>query len=318
MVRNRPRLSQGSETRGNAQSVSNTSLELTYETSVGTRLDWKSLYFSNRDTYLEGRELLIDDILLITCGVDVQGDRLELEVVGFSETKESFSLDYQVILGDTTQPETWAKLTDFITTTRWRLRSTGAEIPISLTCVDSGYNTQIVYNYCRRMMNKAIPIKGNPHLQSFTGLPKQVDITLKKQRVASGVRLFPLGVNVIKAQLFAWLRLERPLSKEKYPNGFCHFPEHYDETYFQGLTSEAMVEEAFHGERRIVFKKNTDVRNEPLDARCYAIGAAEISGPSRTSEKGWNNIRRELGLLPPLKEPKEPKAGKPKKTMIDL
>jgi phage terminase large subunit GpA-like protein len=294
----------------------NTSLGLTYETSVGTRLDWKSLYFSNRDTYLEGRELLIDDVLLITCGVDVQADRLELGAVGYAENKESFFLDYQVFLGDTTQPEVWAKLTDYITNTKWKLRSTGAEIPITLTAVDSGYNTQIVYNYCRTKMNKVIPIKGNPNLRASAGLPRQVDITLKKQRVASGVRLFPLGVNVIKGDLFSRLRLERPGPKEKYPAGFCHFPEHFDETFFQGLTSEAMTEEIFHGERRIVFKKNTDVRNEPLDIATYSIGAAEIAGLSRTSEKGWNSLRRELGLLPPLREPKEQKSAKPK-MMID-
>ncbi len=98
---------------------------------------------------------------------------------------------------------------------------------------------------------------------------------------------------------------------------FFLFPEHYDETYFQGLKSEAMTEEVFHGERRIVFKKNIDVRNEFLDARCYAIGAAEIAGLARTSEKDWNNIRRELGLLQPLREAGEKLARKSKKNLFD-
>jgi phage terminase large subunit GpA-like protein len=296
----------------------NTSLGLTYESSVGMRLDWKSLYFANRDSYyIDGRTLLVDDILLITCGVDCQADRLELGAVGYAENKESFFLDYQVILGDTTQPEVWVKLTDYITNTKWTLKSSGAEIPITLTAVDSGYNTQIVYNYCRSKMNKVIPVKGNPYLRASAGLPRQVDITLKKQRVASGVRLFPLGVNVIKGDLFSRLRLERPAPGEPYPSGFCHFPEHFDETFFQGLTSEAMAEEVFHGERRIVFKKNTDVRNEPLDIATYSIGAAEIAGLSRTSAKGWNILRRELGILPPLDESKKDKPKKPKKNMLD-
>jgi hypothetical protein len=49
----------------------------------------------------------------------------------------------------------------------------------------------------------------------------------------------------------------------------------------------------------------------------YAIGVAEIAGLSRTSEKGWNNLRRELGLLPPLMETAEKPAGKSKKNILD-
>ena len=76
-----------------------------------------------------------------------------------------------------------------------------------------------------------------------------------------------------------------------------------------------MTEQIFHGERRIVFKKNTDVPNEVLDTTVYAFGAAEISGLSRTTEKGWNTLRRELGLLPPEADQK-PK-GRGKKNLLD-
>jgi phage terminase large subunit GpA-like protein len=104
---------------------------------------------------------------------------------------------------------------------------------------------------------------------------------------------------MVKGELFSWLKLARPLPNENYPPGFCHFPEYYTETYFQGLTSEAMKEEVFRGERRIVFKKNTDVRNEPLDARTYARAAAALYGLDRFSEKHWKKMRQELGLLAP-------------------
>ena len=43
---------------------------------------------------------LPDDVVLITCGVDVQDDRFELEVVGWGRDEECWSLDYQVIYGD--------------------------------------------------------------------------------------------------------------------------------------------------------------------------------------------------------------------------
>jgi hypothetical protein len=35
------------------------------------------------------------------------------------------------------------------------------------------------------------------------------------------------------------------------------------------------------------------------------------------SAKGWNTLRRELGILPPLDEPPKDKPKKPKKNMLD-
>ena len=39
------------------------------------------------------------DVAIITAGVDVQDNRLELEIVGWGKDEESWSLDYQVIYG---------------------------------------------------------------------------------------------------------------------------------------------------------------------------------------------------------------------------
>lgn len=41
------------------------------------------------------------DVCFLTAGVDVQRDRLELEVVGWCADKRSYSIDYRVIEGDT-------------------------------------------------------------------------------------------------------------------------------------------------------------------------------------------------------------------------
>ncbi|WP_419636776.1 terminase gpA endonuclease subunit, partial [Thiolapillus sp.] len=46
----------------------------------------------------------------LTAGVDVQRDRLECEVVAWGRDKISWSVDYQVLDGDTAQLEVWQKL----------------------------------------------------------------------------------------------------------------------------------------------------------------------------------------------------------------
>jgi phage terminase large subunit GpA-like protein len=274
----------------------NTSLGLTYETSVGERLDWKFLYLNNRREYLDGNKILTDEVLFITMGVDVQADRLELEAVGWAGDKSSYSLMYEVLLGDTTQPAVWNQLTDIIENKTWKL-TTGIELPITITAIDSGFQTQIVYNYCRKYKSKTIPVKGSAYLRTTIGLPKAVDITLaKNNRIASSVRYFPVGTNLIKGELFSWLKLERSLPNEPSPPGYCHFPDHYTDHYFQGLTSEAMKEEVFRGERRIVFKRNTSVANEPLDIRVYSRAAASLYGLDRISKNQIKEMKMKNGF----------------------
>jgi len=295
----------------------NTSLGLSFESSLGEVLDWKNVYLSNRSNrYLEGKTILIDDILFATLGADIQADRIELECVGWSSEKNSFSLSYDVLMGDTTQPDVWNQLTDIIQNRSWILKKSGAQIPISLSAIDSGYNTQVVYNFCRKFKSKVVAVKGNPNQRSIVGLPKHVDITLRKGKVASGAKYFPVGVNIAKGELFSWLKLPQPLPSETSPPGYCLFPDHYTENYFKGLvSSEAMVEEIFKGERRIVFNWNQSIRNEPLDARIYARAAAALHGLDRYSKEHWNKLREELGLKIPSQKPEkeDPQEVQPKR-----
>jgi phage terminase large subunit GpA-like protein len=50
------------------------------------------------------------DVAVLTCGVDVQDNRLELEIVGWGWCEESWSIDYHVLYGDPSTPELWAEL----------------------------------------------------------------------------------------------------------------------------------------------------------------------------------------------------------------
>ena len=47
---------------------------------------------------------------LITAGVDVQKDRLEVTIVGWGADEEAWVRDHIIIPGETTQPEVWDEL----------------------------------------------------------------------------------------------------------------------------------------------------------------------------------------------------------------
>jgi phage terminase large subunit GpA-like protein len=72
-----------------------------------------------------------DGVRLLTAGVDVQQDRLEVEIVGWGDDEESWSIDYAAIPGDPTGPDVWAELTSILrarvmATASWRRASTRA------------------------------------------------------------------------------------------------------------------------------------------------------------------------------------------------
>jgi phage terminase large subunit GpA-like protein len=209
------------------------------------------------------------DVCFLTCGVDIQKDRIELEIVGWCKDKRSYSIDYRVLLGNTSLPEVWADLDKVIYET-W-VREDGIEMNIRLTCVDAGYNTTEVYNYCRKYpVYKVIPIRGNDHLGIAIAPPKSIDLNRKGKKIGQ-VKVWNIGVSYLKGELYGWLSLEK--NNDIPPPCYCHFPQ-YDQRYFQGLTAEDYV---------IVKKqwKKRYERNEPLDCRVYARAASIIVGLDR-------------------------------------
>lgn len=209
--------------------------------------------------------------VVLTCGVDVQPDRLELEIVGWGEYQESWGISYHKIYGDPNQMEVWDDLDDILSA-KYRHES-GIDLPISATCIDSGgHNTEAVYDYCRKRYSKRIfAIKG----YGGDGRP----IAGKKSKIKYGkkgnkaVKLFIIGVDQAKRVLFYNLKRK---AKEA---GFCHFPEQYDQEYFEGLTAEKITTVHKNGVAKTAFVKIRD-RNEPLDVRVYALAALKLRSPN--------------------------------------
>ncbi len=84
----------------------NSSLGLPFERESGESLDWEKLYLrSVNSSYERGRVPM--EALILTAGVDVQGDRLEVSIWGWGKNQQSWLIDHQVIYGDPLQNEVW-------------------------------------------------------------------------------------------------------------------------------------------------------------------------------------------------------------------
>lgn len=250
--------------------------------------EWKSLY-ARRENYPVYSPPA--DVVLLTAGVDVQKDRLEVEIVGWCPGRRSYSVDYRVLPGDTADQPVWDELAKVVDD-RW-VRTDGRELLISRMCIDSGYNTNEVYAFCRRFdPSRVVPTKGNDNQNVVLSPPKPVDRSDRSGKTAGVTMLWSIGVNILKSELYGWLRLT-VAEDGSYPPGYCHFPTAYDEHYFKMLTAEAQVKKIIRGYPVYVWEKKFP-RNEALDCRVLARAAAEMLGVSRWRDEDWRAWAEQL------------------------
>ena len=222
--------------------------------------------------------------LLLTAGVDVQRDRLVWEVVAWGDDKASWSIDAGVIPGDTSKEGAdgpWPKLDELLDRT-WPGPG-DADYRIRLLAIDSGFNTQMVYNWARlHPMNRVIACKGISTAKTLIGSPSSVDVTVRGKKMARGYKVWPVGIDIAKSEFYGLLRLELPTADGgEPPPGFCHFPEH-GEDYFKQLTAEHLVSTVNRrGFRVYEWQVLPGRENHWLDCRVYARAAAALAGLDR-------------------------------------
>ena len=238
----------------------NTKLAETWEDMAGSQIDPTSL-MARREKW--GPELP-PKVVLLTCGVDVQDNRLELEIVGWGRGEESWSIDYQVLYGDPSTPELWAQLDEVLS----RKYSHSKDVPdlhVAATCIDSGgHYTDYVINYCfARRLNGVWAIKG----VGGTGKPIWPATASKSHTTKKPVYL--IGVNDAKDILMRRLHLE-----DNSGPGVWHFPLDRESEWFEQITNEVASKKLSKGRliREWVPRKN-GVRTEGLDCRVYAYAA---------------------------------------------
>lgn len=259
----------------------------------GEAPEWERIY-RRRESYAVGT--VPRGGLFLTAGADVQKDRLVVEIVAWGRGKESWSVDYGIIPGDTadlTATGPWAQLEALLA--RTFPTEGGIDLPIRMLAVDSGYNTSSVYAWCRKHpMSRVIAIKGQDGGGAVIGSPSSVEINLRGQRPVHGYKVWPVAGPLAKSELYGALRLEEPTDGAPFPPGWCHFPE-YDDDYFRQLTAEHLVS---HRNKRgfvaLVWQLIPGRENHVLDARVYARAAAALVGMDRWNDNDWATLARQV------------------------
>ncbi len=275
-------------------------------TEKGEAPSWERLY-NRRMSYPIGTVPMDCGIRLLTCGVDVQRDRFVYEVVGWNLYKQSWSVDAGTLYGDTANDATWRLLDELIARTYPTAPGQSGGMSIAMTAVDSGDNTQTVYAWCaKQQMSRVIAVKGVGTAKSLLGAPSPVEITSRGKRRQRGYKVWPVGVNIAKGELYGWLGLERT-EGEPDPVGYCNFPE-YGEAYFLELTAEHLVPVVKKKSNRTVYEWQVmpGRENHGLDCRVYARAAASRKGLDRAKPPPQEGAKGKPATAKPSRRPKDP------------
>lgn len=201
---------------------------------------------------------------LLTMGVDVQVDRLEYVIRGWGAAEESWLIAHEVILGDPGTGTPWEDLER----ARAREWPTMGKKPlrIAVCCIDSGYQTDAVYAYCRpRFGQRVYAVKGS----SIGGRPIVPRRPSTNNR--GRVRLFELGTEAAKDVIYSRLRIAIPGPQ------YLHIPTWAHAEYLEQLTAERAVRRQIAGRWIRRYELARGKRSEALDCEVYALAALRLA-----------------------------------------
>jgi phage terminase large subunit GpA-like protein len=247
------------------------------------------------------------NVIVMTAGVDVQMNRLEVQIIGHGLDDETWMLRNVVLDGDPTGDAVWDDLWDFLN--RPLKLERGGEDYVRSWCIDSGYLVTNVESFLR--VRQAYRTKDGARAYGFmskgmAGVGQMWPREPNRKR-KSKIPQFIIHVDAGKELVYA--RLNRVL--EPGP-GYIHFPIHpeFNAAYFDQLTAEKVMlttDKKGYTVREWGLKPGRK-RNEALDTFVLALAALEglvAAGFSLVAHGKVMRIRR------------EPKASRKKQSLPD-
>lgn len=236
--------------------------------------------------------------VVLTGAVDVQGNRLEWAVWGWSEGMTRWLVDRGVVQGDPNDEATWRAMAQVMQGCTYRGESSeAAALEVEAWAVDAGYCSHAVYMFTRGRPN-VFAVDGRfGRTEPMVGSPKKVEVRWSGKRLPKGATLWPVGTFPLKSDLYAAIRktVAGPSPETgAFTPGAMILPGDIDLAYVEQLTAEHLVEKEMRsGVIQRVWQKLTGRPNEALDIACYARAMAYHLKLDRLTPEGWANLRAE-------------------------
>ena len=205
-------------------------------------------------------EMVPQGTVMITAGVDVQKDSFFWTIRAWRDNMTSYNLCHGQVFS-------WREIEHIMN--RYYYDREKTQHIVNLCCVDSGDQTDDVYDFCAINAEWAVPIKG-----ASTRLQGRYQRTIidRANSKANGLTLYRLDTNHYKDTLFARLR------RDEEDGGWYTF-EGCDPEYCEMISSEHRVLRKYNGRLSSVWETKAVGRaNHYLDCEVYAMLAADLCG----------------------------------------
>jgi len=274
-----------------------------YEAS-GETLPWEELR-DRAELIGHRRGVIPTGALTLTIGVDVQGDRVEWQLVGWGARRQRWAIDYGVFdaqtvpiggkphSGHISEPEIRTAL-DGLLQRQWP-DFLGNRRGIDLLAIDGNAWTADVWDWAKKHpLSRVIMTRGVPsETVSLLAMVKK-ERDSKGRVVKYSRKFFNLAVSVLKMGLY------RGLKKSDVDEvGYVHLPKGLPDEYFRQLVSERrMQEKSRSGIVTWRWVLPDGLRNEVLDTMNIAEGAAIRLGVRQRTDEDWETLAAAVEVPP--------------------
>ena len=229
----------------------------------GEAPDWETVA-ALKKPYKSGE--IPEGVRVITCGVDVQKDRLYYAIRGWGAQHESWLIRHGEIHGETEYDVVWTELANL-------LAAPIGEHRIRLALIDSGYRPgdpwrrpdNQIYKFCRPRSGRVAPSKGHDQ-QEKPCRSSRIDIKWNGKLIKNGLLIWHLDTDYFKTWLHS--RYEWPVDQA----GGFHLPEDVTDDYCMQMTSEAKVAKPSGQTAWVTVRK----ANHLFDCEALNVAAAHI------------------------------------------
>jgi phage terminase large subunit GpA-like protein len=230
------------------------------------------IVLSKQLSYERGR--VHEDAQLLTIGIDVQLTHFWWSIRGWGPGITSWLVDYG-------RSETWAEIEEIIN--RNYVTTQGEIRQINLACIDSGFNTDEVYQFCARNPGVCLPTKGSSHAMN-----SRYRVTIIDKGIGCGLRLYLFDTCQFKDFIAG------RLSYDPGTQGAWHVFSDTEREYADQMCAEQKVE--VKNGSRITYewqKISSHAQNHFLDCETNNTLAAEILGVRYLVKQDITPIREE-------------------------
>jgi phage terminase large subunit GpA-like protein len=201
------------------------------------------------------------EVLALTIGGDVQDDRIEASLLGWTKTGECLILAHFITWGSFSDAETWNEF-DELLRSRWR-HPFGGQLKVDAAVVDCGDGDHFdhVLAFCVPRANRRV-FAGKGMYGNRPGFQ------MAKGKSTAG-KMALIGVDVLKSVIFD--RLARGQG--------IRFSQSLEPSFYEQLASQRRVTRYFRGMPTRRFEMaSSSARKEALDCLCYGWAARQALG----------------------------------------